>query len=180
MENISDIANNVVSNTTTGQQPEHQSRFTKEERAPIAYFFVRLSEIYGIEYNRHVPDSAAEVKLKREWGDDLKHYTKPQLDKGLAFIKKQMTDGSGEWVFLNVGRCIWAIRDANRFRAAHKALPAPKPTKLSKAERAEKMAAMRLELNFDKPAEGMESRADRDLRISKAKLDLLERGVVEK
>lgn len=131
MRDINDIANMVISDVRSGSQ-DRPSKFTKEERAPIAYFFVRLSDIYGVEYKRQLPDMESETRAKREWGDSLKHYDRAQLDKGIEFIKKQLINSEDNWQFLNVGRCVGAIREATRSRAAHKTLPAPEGKRMDK------------------------------------------------
>ena len=144
MESISDLSNMVVSNARSGQaEPVTQSKFTKEERAPIAYFFVRLSEIYGTEYSRQLVDSHAETCAKREWGDKLKHYDRAQLEKGMEYIKNLIVDDDEGWKFMNIGRCVGAILEANRSTAAHKALPAPEGKRMDKAEALSLFAAMR-------------------------------------
>ena len=135
------------------QQRPHENaatRFTREERAPIAYFFLRLSKIYGVEFTRQLPDDAAIVESKREWGDDLKTYDRGQLDKGISFIKKQRTKGGDGWQFLDIPRCIGAIVDANRSLAAHKALPAPEGRQVSNERALSLFSAMRSDVGIDK------------------------------
>ena len=151
MENINGSLSTAVGNLKNHRPHENKAaRFTREERAPIAYFFLRLSEIYGVEFSRQLPDADAEQKAKREWGDELKNYSRPQLDKGLSFIKKQITCAEGKWEFLNIGRCVGAIREATRSRAAHKALPAPEGRQVSNEKALDLFAAMRSEVGIDK------------------------------
>jgi len=153
MENINDLSNMVVSNARSGQaEPVTQSKFTKEERAPIAYFFVRLSEIYGTEYSRQLVDNHAETCAKREWGDKLKHYDRAQLEKGMEYIKNLIVDDDEGWKFMNIGRCVGAILEANRSTAAHKALPAPEGERMEKDDAMARLAAIRAE-SCPEPAE---------------------------
>ena len=147
MRDINDIAGMVISDVRSGSQ-DRPSNFTKEERAPIAYFFVRLSDIYGVEYKRQLPDMESETRAKREWGDSLKHYDRAQLDKGIDFIKKQLINSEDNWQFLNVGRCVGAIREATRSRDAHKALPAPEGKRMEKGDALSMIANMRDNLDL--------------------------------
>ena len=150
MENITDITSMVVSDVRSVGH-DRPSKFTKAERAPIAYFFMRLSDIYGVEYKRQLPDMEAEIRAKREWGDSLKHYDREQLDKGIEFIKKQLINSDDNWQFLNIGRCVGAIREATRSREAHKALPTPEGKRMDKVEALGLFASMRENLDI-KPA----------------------------
>ncbi len=175
MKSINDISNMVVSNAQAGYSAqERKSLFTKEERQPIAFFFMRLSEIYGIEYNRQIPDTDAEIRSKREWGDELKHYNRPQLEKGLKFIKDQMAAGYDRWEFLNLGRCIGAIREANRSTAAHKALPAPTERKVGKDEALSLFALMRENVGLE-PVE-TKPEITLDIESEPADMNIIERN----
>ena len=151
MENINGSVSAVVENLGNHRNHENKAaRFTREERAPIAYFFLRLSQIYGVEFTRQLPDDDAIMESKREWGDDLKAYDRGQLDKGINYIKKQKTSGGSGWHFLDIARCIGAIREANRSRAAHKALPAPTGRQVSNEKAVGLFAGMRADVGIDK------------------------------
>ena len=80
---------------------------------------MRLDNVYGAEYRRQLPDVDSEKQSKREWGVDLKRYSREQINNGITWIKSQQDNFEDGWEFMNIGKCVGAIREANRAHAAH-------------------------------------------------------------
>lgn len=104
--------------------------FSDEQKDSIAYFFLRLSNIYLSEYRRQLPDIESERMAKRENGKYLCGYSREQINKGCDWVHQQKRNSEDSWQFMDIDRCIGAIKQANAVKASHqiydksKALPA--------------------------------------------------------
>ena len=145
MDKLDKIVTNALS--TVLVTPETTTKpliFSPQERDSIAYFFLRLDNIYGAEYRRQLPDAESERLSKREWGSDLKRYDREQVDNGITWIKNQKINHVDGWTFLDIGKCVGAIREANRHQALHqKYIAIEDNTVVTKQEGASIMANMR-------------------------------------
>ena len=137
---VTSVLQSVLVTPETTQKP---LIFSDSERDSIAYFFMRLNNVYGAEYRRQLPDPESEKLSKREWGGDLKRYNRDQIDAGIEWIKTQQENFNDGWEFMGLGRCVGAIREANRHRAAHQPRIAIEQTPLTKDERKFSMAQLR-------------------------------------
>lgn len=104
----------------------------------MSYFYQHLKALYLREYSSQFQDARLIAASKREWADRIIGYTKDQIDKGVEWIKSQQVNHEDGWQFLNVGRCVGAIKEANRVRAAHREFEHLALFDKSAQERAEK------------------------------------------
>ncbi len=117
------------------QETTHsQQIFSDEQKDVIAYFFMRLSNIYLSEYRRQLPDIESERMAKRENGKFLCGYNREQINKGCDWIHQQKRDNENNWQFLDIDRCIGAIKQANTVKACHKISNVAKELPLLKAD----------------------------------------------
>lgn len=94
--------------------------FSDEQKDSIAYFFLRLSNIYLSEYRRQLPDIESERMAKRENGKYLCGYSREQINKGCDWIHEQKRNSEDNWQFMDIDRCVGAIKQANTVKACHK------------------------------------------------------------
>ena len=113
--------------------PEQQI-FSDEQKDSTAYFFLRLSNIYLAEYVRQLPDEDAENAAKRENCKFIGGYTREKISKGCDWIHEQKRNHEDGWQFLDVDRCIGAIKQANTVKACHKKYDPSKALPLLKAD----------------------------------------------
>lgn len=112
-----------------------QRSFSQQEQQAVGYFYKKLKAIYQGTYDNHFKNDERLVKVsKREWAEEIGHYNEEQIDKGVAFIKKQFVDLVDGWEFFHVGRCVGAIKEANTVKACHKISNAAKELPLLKAD----------------------------------------------
>ena len=79
-----------------------------------------MQNIYGAEYRRNLPDNRAEDMSKLEWAKDIGKYSRDQISNGCDWIHQQKINHEDGWQFMDIGRCIGAIKQANTVKAAHK------------------------------------------------------------
>lgn len=72
------------------------------------------------EYDRNLPDETHIKMSRREWGLDIAKYNREQINKGMEWIHNQKINHEDNWQFMDIGRCIGAIKNANQTKAAHK------------------------------------------------------------
>ena len=97
-----------------------QRIFSDEERDSVAYFYLRLGNIYGREYRSQLPDKEDENNSKREHGKFICDYSREQIDKGCSWIHTQKQNSEDGWNFMDIDRCIGAIKQANTVKALHR------------------------------------------------------------
>lgn len=108
----------MLAKPTTTLKPQI---FSEQERDSVGYFFLRMSNIYTTEYDRQFRDHPDRLKMvKREWGKDIGKYSREQINNGCDWIHQQKINHEDGWQFMDIGRCIGAIKQANTVKAAHK------------------------------------------------------------
>jgi len=101
--------------------------------------------IYGAaEFKRIMPDDQSEKLTKREFGKAISKYNRPEINKAMDWIKSQKDKFEQGWEFLSVGKCVGAIREANRHQALHhEYIAIDDSSVVTKKEGADLMADMR-------------------------------------
>lgn len=113
-------------------RPEQQI-FSEAQRDSTAYFFFRLSNIYLAEYVRELPDEESEIAAKRENCKFVGDYTREEISKGCDWIHEQKRNGEDGWRFMDIDRCVGAIKQANTVKACHQISNVAKELPLLKA-----------------------------------------------
>ena len=86
--------------------------FNAEEKDRVAYFFIRLSNIYGAAMiDRAWPDDDAKKLAKREYAPQIVNYTREKIDQGFERLKAARAQGQHE--FINVDAVINFIKNGN-------------------------------------------------------------------
>jgi hypothetical protein len=104
----------------TPETTQQQRIFSHPERDSVAYFFLRLSNIYLAEYIRHLHNAESENLAKREFGTRVCKYSRQQIDKGCSWIHQQKENHTDGWQYLDIDRCIGAVKEANTVKAIHR------------------------------------------------------------
>jgi|VirMetMinimDraft_7_1064189.scaffolds.fasta_scaffold02073_19 hypothetical protein len=104
----------------TPETTQQQRIFSHPERDSVAYFFLRLSNIYLAEYIRHLHNAESENLAKREFGTRVCKYSRQQIDKGCSWIHQQKENHTDGWQYLDIDRCIGAVKEANTVKSIHK------------------------------------------------------------
>ncbi len=76
----------------------------------VAYFYLRLSTIYGTEFLRHFPDEVTEGISKREHGVYVMNYTMAQIDKGMDALHVSRQSGDDKYKWLNIDEAIGLVK----------------------------------------------------------------------
>ena len=92
------------------RKPTGSAEMTKEQSGAVAYFYARLSTIYGPEYMRNFPDEKTEAISKREHGAYIMDFTKDQIDKGMDALHTSRQYGEEQYKWLNVDEVIGLVR----------------------------------------------------------------------
>lgn len=114
--------------------PHKQRTFSQDEKDITAYFFFRLSVIYQAEFYRQMPSKEAEANAKRDNCLDVGKYSREQVNKAIEWIKAQKADG-GSWAFLDLAKCVGALKQANTKKACHKITHTAKSLPLLRADK---------------------------------------------
>jgi len=71
-------------------------------------------------------------------------YSRDEIDNGATWIRRQKANFEDGWQFMDIGRCVGAIREANRHQALHqKFIAITDSSVVTKQEGADLMADMR-------------------------------------
>jgi len=96
-------------------------QYSKQEVMRITYFFDKISRIYGEQhYKNHFRDEEGIKVAKREWGLRISKWDMQQLEAGFEYLKDQKEANESGYHFIDLGKIIGAIREANVPKAAHK------------------------------------------------------------
>ncbi len=90
--------------------PTSGADMTDSQVDAVAYFYLRLSTIYGTEYLRHYPDENTEAVSKREHGVYVMNYTKAQIDKGMDALHVSRQSGDDKYKWLNIDEAIGLVK----------------------------------------------------------------------
>ena len=85
--------------TTTGQ-------LTSDQRDSVAYFFLRLANVYGSKYLQQWPNEEAIKLAKREWATQIGAYGRSQIDAMFNYTKSQLVAGEPDWQWPEIGRIL--------------------------------------------------------------------------
>jgi len=112
---------------------------------------LRLSNIYGREYRSQLPNEELIRNSKREHGQYICKYSREYIDKGCTWIHTQKQNSEDGWQFLDIDRCIGAIKQAGTVKAAHKQFQPALEDLTEKARRKDvgKNEAAKLKALFD-------------------------------
>ena len=90
--------------------PTARVDMSDDQAKAVAYFYARLSAIYGTEFMRHYPDETTEAVSKREHGPFIMGYTKAQIDKGMDALHVSRQSGEDKFKWLNIDEAIGLVK----------------------------------------------------------------------
>lgn len=122
--------------TTTGQ-------LTSEQRDSVAYFFLRMANVYGSKYHQQWPNEEAIKLAKREWAEQIGKFSRGQIDAMFANAKAMLIAGDDEWRWPEIGRILSGVVETWE-RRAHRPFERVGLPNLTKKERAKQAGAQAL------------------------------------
>ena len=147
MEKINQLLSNprqIVEQQSQPQPTTTNGQLTSEQRDSVAYFFFRLSTVYGSKYHQQFPNEEAVKLAKREWAEQIGKFSRGQIDAMFSNVKAMMIAGDDEWAWPEIGRILSSVVETWE-RRAHRPFPANALPDLTKKERARRAGAKALE-----------------------------------
>ena len=112
MNNINQQLAKAMTSAAGGEVrvPTSRAEMTDDQAKAVAYFYARLSAVYGTEYMRCFPDEKTEAVSKREHGPFIMGYTKAQIDKGIDALHVSRQSGEDKYKWLNIDEVIGLVK----------------------------------------------------------------------
>ena len=91
--------------------PEQQI-FSEDERDAVGYFFMRLSNMYGVsKIQSQWPDSESLRNAKREYAKDIGRFTREEISHAFDLAHKQKQEGSSRLDWPDVDAILGLIKN---------------------------------------------------------------------
>ena len=112
MNNINQQLAKAMTSAAGGEirVPTSRAEMTDDQAKAVAYFYARLSAVYGTEYMRCFPDEKTEAVSKREHGPFIMGYTKAQIEKGIDALHVSRQSGEDKYKWLNIDEVIGLVK----------------------------------------------------------------------
>ena len=112
MDNINQQLAKAMTSAAGGQVrvPTPRAEMSDDQAKAVAYFYARLSAVYGPEYMRSFPDEKTEAVSKREHGPFIMGYTKAQIEKGIDALHVSRQSGEDKYKWLNIDEAIGLVK----------------------------------------------------------------------
>ena len=112
MNNINQQLAKAMTSAAGGQVrvPTPRAEMSDDQAKAVAYFYARLSAVYGPEYMRCFPDEKTEAVSKREHGPFIMGYTKAQIEKGIDALHVSRQSGEDKYKWLNIDEVIGLVK----------------------------------------------------------------------
>ena len=112
MNNINQQLAKAMTSASGGEVrvPTSRAEMTDDQAKAVAYFYARLSAVYGTEYMRCFPDEKTEAVSKREHGPFIMGYTKAQIDKGIDALHVSRQSGEDKYKWLSIDEVIGLVK----------------------------------------------------------------------
>jgi predicted Zn-ribbon and HTH transcriptional regulator len=112
MDNINQQLAKAMTSAAGGEVrvPTSRAEMSDDQAKAVAYFYARLSAVYGPEYMRCFPDEKTEAVSKREHGPFIMGYTKAQIEKGIDALHVSRQSGEDKYKWLNIDEVIGLVK----------------------------------------------------------------------
>ena len=112
MDNINQQLAKAMTSAAGGEVrvPTPRAEMSDDQAKAVAYFYARLSAVYGPEYMRCFPDEKTEAVSKREHGPFIMDYTKAQIEKGIDALHVSRQSGEDKYKWLNIDEVIGLVK----------------------------------------------------------------------